>query len=507
MEVKEGKVGLDTEEPMAGRSIHANPHEIPAVGNLDSVNLNVNTVAVSSQVTLTKKSKLKERVRDGRLPVKGMQADFSETLKEKLQHKDLENQHTVRMLLMFYRELKDKMEVWETTEAKAELVAEKLKREEEKNLEVTERFNSVCEDMRAEICIAKSNNESFVKQLKALLEKYKRLQKRAGTFKQQLLEERTKKKMYQKTVNKTQRMAEELLMNRTLLEEQMDDATRELCECRKKIQSMEEEENEYYIGSMKAAEEERSALKAECCSLGQQLWKTREENKKLAQAVHAKELEKGRAERNLQESQKAVKQLYEELGESKTKTESIYLQFESMKKECKLLYNRHTVEILDLKEQQKASMEQFESMKTECEALNGVVCKLKKDKCVLKGELETLREEKEKSETAGKREAERLRAIVALLERERGLLLNEMGDLRKDYLSLSDRITQRIGQLHQTDDPMCITEISVHHHMAPKTDKAVAPIASVNMIEQIRRKLEEEEKWFHEETGELLQEP
>ncbi|XP_035387372.1 coiled-coil domain-containing protein 110 [Electrophorus electricus] len=496
MQLNEVRVGMDTEETKAGRSMHASPGKIPELENfeLDAVHLNINATLIehSPQVTLSKKSKEKEKEGgDQSLPVKGKQADISKALNEKLQQKDLENQH-IHLLLMFYQELKDVKEMWELKEAKSHIMAEKLKQEEQKNLEVIERFNSVCEDMRVEISIAKSNNERFVKQLKALLEKYERLQRHANTFKEQLLEQHTKKKRYQKTFKKMQQKTEELLMNRTLLEEQKDNILRELSACRKKIQAM-EEEHKQCIKMINSAEE-RSALKAEYGSLSEQLYKTQVENKKLVQAVQSKELEKRRAEKKLQDSQKALKQLYEELDESKIKTESVYLQLESMKKEFKLINSRHKVEILHLKEQQKACIGQFESMKTECKTLNEVVSKQKKDKCMLKEELEHLWKEKVKSEKASKQEGERLREAMGLLEQERNLLLNEMGDLRKDYFSLSDRITQRLRQLDQTDDPMCITKISVQHHRAPNAEKTVAPTTSMNMIEQIRRKQEDEEK-------------
>lgn len=72
-----------------------------------------------------------------------------------------------------------------------------------------------------------------------------------------------------------------------------------------------------------------------------------------------------------------------------------------------------------------------------------------------------------------------MREAVSLLEHERKLLLDEMKDLRKDYYSLSDRITQRLEQLEQTDVPMCITDITSNHQFrTAKTNNPVGQITS-----------------------------
>ncbi|KAL7890053.1 hypothetical protein AOLI_G00023110 [Acnodon oligacanthus] len=449
----------------------------------------------SSQATSTAKSTKKDSDRsDWSLSFKGKQLNFFESLKEKLQQKDLENQQIVRLLLKKRQELREVKEMLKLKEVEAQFIAEKLKCEEQKNFEVINRFKKVCEDMNKKISIAKNHNERFAKQLKALLEKYERLKKRASTIKEQLLEEHAKKKSSQKTVKKIQKMAEELLMNQTLLEKQKDDTTRELSTCKKKMEKMEKEQKQH-VRTVQRIEEEKSVIAAEYEALRDELQKTQEENKKLAEAVQSKEVEKRRSEENLQESQTVVKQLYAELDESKTQRESIYQQLDALKREVQLIHNRHKMERLQLQEQKQTCMKQCEDLRTERDALNEAVSKLKKDKHMLKEELECHQKEKAKSETASKREGERLREALSLLERERALLLDEMRDLRKDYFSLSDRITQRLGQLHQADAPMCITDISSFHHCrAPKVDNTTVPVTpSMDMIEHIRRKLEEEE--------------
>lgn len=424
----------------------------------------------SSQDSLSNKSKGKAGVRsDQRLSSEGRQLDFLEALKKKLQQKDVENQQIARLLLLKHQELRDVKEKSKLRDVEAQLMAERLNCEKQKNAEVTKRFDNACEDLRKKLSAAKCNNEGLAQQLKALLEKYERLQTRANTIKDQFLEERTKRKSSQKTVKKIQQMAEELLRNQTLLETQRDMAAKELSVCRQKVKIM-EEEHKKNIRAAQRAEEERSATQAQYKTLRHELYETQEENKKLMRSVQSIELEKERAEEHLQESQNVLKQLNAELDESKMQRESIHQLLEATKKEIKLIRSRNQAEKLQLQEQQKAYMKLFEDTRMQCEALNEVVSKLKKDKVVLKEELQCLQKDKAKAETVSKCEGERLRETVSLLERERELILEEMRDLRKDYFSLSDRITQRLGQLDQTDAPMCITDISsFHQNRAPNT--------------------------------------
>ncbi|XP_007240459.3 coiled-coil domain-containing protein 110 [Astyanax mexicanus] len=450
----------------------------------------------SSQATLTSKSKEKDRDRsDGSLPFKSKQLDFLEALKEKLKQKDLENRQIVQLLLIAQQELKDAKKMSKAKEVEARIIVQKLKCEELKNAELAKKLNNACEDMREKLCEAKDNNESFVKQLKALLEKYERLKKRANAIKQQLLEERAKKQSAQKSVKKVQQMAEELLSSQDFLEQQRDAAVKELSDCRRKLQTM-EEEHKKHVSIVQRVKGEASAIRSEYLNLREELSKTQEENKKLKDEVQSKDLEKDKAVGDFQECKNVVKKLYAELDESKLQKESIYQELEAMKKEFNLIHNKHKVENLHLQEEKKACMKQFEGVRMEREALKEVVSKLKKDKQLLKEELERLQKEKARAETASYREGQRMREAVRLLERERTLLLDEMKDLRKDYFNLSDRITQRIGQLDQADAPMCITDISsiFHQNQASNVDNTVVSVASsVDMIQHIRRKLEEEE--------------
>ncbi|XP_053088809.1 coiled-coil domain-containing protein 110 isoform X2 [Pangasianodon hypophthalmus] len=423
--------------------------------------------------------------------VKGTQPEFIGVLKEKLQQKDTENQQIIRLLLLKQHEL---IEISKLRKVEAQLMTERLKCEEQRSFEITKKFNHISEDMREQLSMAKSKNEHFVRQLRAILEKYERLKRRSDSIKKHLTEERTERKSCLKALKKTQQMTEELLMNQALLEEQRDAAKQEYSEFRKNMKAMEEQHNKL-VRTIQRLEDERSSMRADYENLKDQLSNTERENQKLTGALQSKELEKKQAEKSVEESQKLVKQMYEELDDCKMQRETAEKQLDTMKKELKLMHDRYKVKTVQLQEQHKSCMEQLEAKRTECEALSEVVSNLKKDKHVIQEELQCLQKEKAKSEIESQREGERMREAVSLLEHERKLLLDEMGDLRRDYFNLSDRITQRLEQLEQTDVPMCITDISSNHQIrTSKTNNTVGQITSnMDMIEHIRRKLEEQE--------------
>lgn len=440
--------------------------------NTDHINLEVDLNArknSNSPKSCSDHSDVKTAVsvssRENGFNLKGAQPEFIGVWKEMLQQKDMENQQIVRLLLLKQHEL---IEISKLREVEAQLMTERLKCEEQRNLEITKKFNHIFEDMREQLSMAKSKNEHFVGQLRAILEKYERLKKRADSFKKHLAEERTERKNCQKALKKTQQMTEELLMNQALLEKQRDNANQESSEFRENRKTM-EEQHKKLVQTIQKVEEERSSIRADYGTLKDQLSNTQGENQKLNQALQAEELEKKQAEKSVQEFQNLLKQLYKELDDSKMQRETAREQLETKKKELKRIHDRYEVKTLQLQEQHKTCMEQLEGKRTECEALSEVVSKLKKDKHEVQEKLQCLQKEKARSEMESKSEVERIRGAASLLEHERKLLLQEMGELRKDYFSLSDRITQRLEQLEQTDAPMSITDISSKHQI--KTSK------------------------------------
>lgn len=411
----------------------------------------------------------------------GNRCNFKETCPEftgvwkEMQQKDVENQQIVRFLLLQQHEL---IEMSKLREVEVQLMSERLKCEEQRIFKIAKKFNHIFKDMREQLFMTKSKNGHFVMQLRAIVEKYERLKSHADSIKKHLTKERTERKSCQKALKKTQKITEELLTNQALLKKQSDAVKQEYSEFRKSMKTMEDQHNEL-VRTIQRLLEERSSMKTDYETLKDQISNTEGENQKLTQALQSKDLEKKQAEKSVQESQKLVKQLYGKLDDCKMQRKTSEEQLDTMNKDLTLIHDKYEVKILELQEQHKSCMEQLKAKRTECEDLSKVVSKLKKDKHVVLEELQCLQKEKATSEINSKREGERMRKALSLMEHERKLLLDEMGDLRKDYFSLSDRITQRLKQLEQTDVPMCITDISSNHQTRTfKTNNTVGPITS-----------------------------
>ncbi|XP_052429342.1 golgin subfamily A member 6-like protein 22 [Carassius gibelio] len=439
-----------------------------------------------SKAVLKEISKGRERSRADKSPsLKIKHLDFFEVVKEQLQQKDLENQHLVHLLLVKRQELKDMKETSKQKEKETQLITEKLKCEEQKNTEITTRFEQTSEDLKKELAEAKSNNKTSMKQLKALMEKYERLKTRANTMKDQLSVELSEKKSCQKSLRKLQQMSQELLTKQKLLEEQRDVADRDLALCKETLQMM-DAEHKKNISIHQRLEEEISATRSESANLREHLRKAQEKNKELMQAARSKESDN---KNNVKEFQEMIEKLNTELKNCKTERDQALQQVEAVKYESKLIHNKQRVEILQLQEQQKACLQQSDGLRRECETLMQMVSKLKRDQQVLTEKLESVHKEK----MASTKEGARLKEAIRLLEREREVLLAEMEDLRKDYLGLSDKITQKMVHMDAADPPMTITDIITSHQRDAQkfshTDEGMIPD---DVIRDIRRKLEEE---------------
>ncbi|XP_055026085.2 uncharacterized protein cccdc110 [Misgurnus anguillicaudatus] len=435
-----------------------------------------------SKVILKDSSKCREKSRiEKSLSFKGKHLDFFEVVKEQLQQKDLENQHLVRLLMMKQRELKDTMEISKQKEKETQLIAEKLKCEEQKNTEITKKFDRTCEDMREELSEAKSNIKSSAKQLKALLDKYERLKTRANAVKDQLKVELDEKKSSQKTLKRLKQLTQELINKQKHLEDERDATAKDLSLCRETLQMM-DAEHKKNISIKQRLEEELTATRIESENLKDHLFKTQEKNKGLIQLARSKESDK---EKSLKESQDMIEKLNAELKKCQMEA---HQQVEAMKNESQQIHNKQKVEILHLQEQQKACLQQSDALRGECETYMGMVKKLKMEKQVITEKLESIHKEKIVMEMASTKEGERLKEAIRLLERERKVLLEEMEDLRNDYLGISDRIAQKMGYVDKADPPMTITDITSNHHR--RAQKKLSPTDDV--IEDIRRKLEGE---------------
>ncbi len=89
--------------------------------------------------------------------------------------KDLENQTSCPFVVGQATRTERYEEMSKQKEKETQLITEKLKCEEQKNTEISTRFEQTSEDLKKELAEAKNNNKTSMKQLKALMEKYERL--------------------------------------------------------------------------------------------------------------------------------------------------------------------------------------------------------------------------------------------------------------------------------------------------------------------------------------------
>ncbi|TRY60776.1 hypothetical protein DNTS_032211 [Danionella cerebrum] len=402
-----------------------------------------------SKVLLKELSKSRGREK----PDKRSPPDFFEVVKEQLQKKDLEHQHVVQLLLGEQQENRDLKQILKHKELESQLLSERLKCEQQKKTDITTRLDSACEGLKRELSEAKNYNKASTQQLKALVEKYERLKRRANALKRQLNVEINEKKSCQKSLTKLQSMTEELLMKQKLLEEQRDLGRRDLTLCQETLQMM-NAERKTNVCNIQRLEEELLAIRGDSAKLREQLHKVSEKNKELTQVAHS-------SEKNSQQLQETIEKLTADVEKIRTERSMAHQHVESLKSQSKQIENKQRVEILQLQDEQKALHLESHGMKRECNTLMELVSKLKKEKQDLMEKLESCRKEK----ILSCKEGDRLKEAIGLLQREREVLFAEMEDLRKDYLGLSDRITQRLSHMEDggTDPPLTITDITTSH--------------------------------------------
>ncbi|XP_041922080.1 myosin heavy chain, embryonic smooth muscle isoform [Alosa sapidissima] len=438
-----------------------------------------------------------------------------------LQQRDKQTNRAVQFLLMKQQDALEVSSLVKLREAEGIRLQEMLRMEQGRSAQLAAGFERVCEVLKSKLSLTESGNESLAGQLRALLEKYARLRKRATAAKRRLQGEVKDKEQIQRRLEETKRELEETKreleetkreleetkreleakqkreleakQKRELEEtkrelEERDAALAELEDSRRKLQRA-QEWREGVVREKLALEEEASALRSAVGRLTQQLGKSQRESKRLAKSVRSSDQEREASLKTLGELQDTVRSLHTKLEESGVERQAVMDQAEALKQEAESRHNRQRVEVLRLQEEHKGCVEREESLRREAGALVKLVSDLKQDKAELREEAEALRRE------AGR--AERLRDAVGTLENERLLLLAEMEVLRQDYVALSDRIAQRMAQLEQ-DEPMSAGEMApVRQASAQQSDlehtSATGSVATQDVIMQIRKKLQAEE--------------
>ncbi|KAG5831297.1 coiled-coil domain-containing protein 110 [Anguilla anguilla] len=419
--------------------------------------------------------------------------DVNKVLEEKLKLKELELQQMVQLLLMMQQDLEEVRGQSDLKDTEIALLAEKLKLEGKQHKENTARFDNTCNSLRGKLLASKADNKTFVKQLRQLLEKYERLKKRASAAKKQSYNDRVDKECAEKTLKDAKQERENLNAEQNLLKKKEETAQRAVSELMEKLRSIENycEKNVKDRGRL---EDEASKMKKEMEHLRNQLQKAQNETLRLVKSMSSIESEKEAAIKQLLESKERVNIMELKLDEYRAERETKSLQIKEMRREAKRSQDKLRAELLLVQENYKACEKIAESMQEEIATLSKLVLDLKQDKQLLKEELENLRQDKKQLEHKSQQEGKRLKEVITLLGKERDLLQMELGDLRKDYLNMSDRIAERMGQLGQDETHMCINEcMSIYEEARQDCQRVQHTDDNENVIRQIKKRLEDEE--------------
>ncbi|KAJ8418276.1 hypothetical protein AAFF_G00139850 [Aldrovandia affinis] len=412
--------------------------------------------------------------------------DVINALEEKLQYKELELQQMVQLLLTMQQELEETRKQSDLKVAEIGLLAEKLKLEGKKYKENAAHFDHTCGSLKGKLLTSKADNRTFVKQLRELLEKYEKLKRFASAAKKQSFEDLADKQRALKSLEEAKQEREQLYTVQRLLKEQEEAALRAVSDLKEKLQSV-GEDRERNVEEKQRLEDEASEMKREIKHLRDQLYKKRNESRRLTKHVSSVELEKEAGMKQLQESRAHISTLKKKLDEYRVDKESTSLQIKEMRHEAKRNQDKLWAETL-LVQDYKACQKTAEGLQKEVAALSKLVLDLKQDKCLLKKELEELCLERKQFEEKNQRDGERFKGVIASLETERNLLLAELGDLRQDYLTMSDRIAQRMGHVDQDESHACVHDyVSICEEYHPDRTATVSSIQSKEDDEQEAR--------------------
>ncbi|KAJ1143111.1 hypothetical protein NDU88_009422 [Pleurodeles waltl] len=229
----------------------------------------------------------------------------------------------------------------------------------------------------------------------------------------------------------------------------------------KSSESMKEEiyyikQNQFRLVEEKQMLEECvSGLQTENEQLAKCIEQAAKEIKSTKTLLSIKDLEITILVKKLRDAIDDLKNLEINISEYEFETRSMAFQIEQINQEkCQLEKNMEN-NYLESIARDDALGERVRSFQNECSALSKMVSDLKEDKNVLKDEL---REQvKEKRYFAAERnqycrETEKLEKSVKILERERDILKEELAVMHINYLSLSDRITNRMNVIEEEEE-------------------------------------------------------
>uniref|UniRef100_H3B593 Uncharacterized protein n=1 Tax=Latimeria chalumnae TaxID=7897 RepID=H3B593_LATCH len=344
------------------------------------------------------------------------------TLQECLSTLKQDNQRLVEELKLREKEVVDK-EIFETLE-------QEFSKTKEKNNDL-EKKNNILKDKLSQ---AENNSRACIKELKHLMGKYSDLKNYIRDLEKERCQNLTEKQSIIGLLDKLNDEKHKLCNDYNLLKGDKETQS-------KLLENVKEELNSLRQDTHRIIEEKLTLEKI--------ISKLQEKIQDLTEKLqNANDSEKEMLLLKLQEEKDINMELDRKINQYIVDKEAMGFQIEHTLSEKDRLEKEFQEQLKQSQCEHQATEKAMKNLRRECEALSKMVADLKEDKRLLKTELQEIVQEKHFFEAQSQRlceESGKLKDSAKILERERDILKNELDEMHKDYLNLSDRITDRLN--------------------------------------------------------------
>ncbi|XP_066549672.1 coiled-coil domain-containing protein 110 [Amia ocellicauda] len=422
--------------------------------------------------------------------------DAIKIFEKRLQMKDVEIQQNLQLLTEKEQELDEVRSQTEMKDTEIRSLEKMLKQEKKQNQETIANLEKACNSLKYSLLKAKIDQETVVKKLKHLLEKYAMVKKHARSANAQSLQNIAEKEHIMKLLDAAKQEKEKVCTEQGLLKEEKESALIALTDVKQEMSRM-KQDCYRNLEDKERLQKVVSRMKDENITLQKELQDAQQEIQRVMDLMSIQKVEKESYMKELEESKKTIEKLQIKMDEYISEKECTSLQMLAMKRDADIIQNKLQQEIQQLQQEKNATEQAAKDLRRESEALTKLVADLKEDKCMLRRELDEVGQEKASLEAKSQnlhQVGDKLKDVFSVLQKERNALLAELCDLRKDYLNLSDRITERMNEICQEDSHMSIQELKLSGEDLIKQRNTQQREESEEVINQIKKRLEEEKK-------------
>nr|XP_014344611.1 PREDICTED: coiled-coil domain-containing protein 110-like [Latimeria chalumnae] len=415
------------------------------------------------------------------------------TLQECLSTLKQDNQRLVEELKLREKEVVDK-EIFETLE-------QEFSKTKEKNNDL-EKKNNILKDKLSQ---AENNSRACIKELKHLMGKYSDLKNYIRDLEKERCQNLTEKQSIIGLLDKLNDEKHKLCNDYNLLKGDKETQSKLLENVKEELNSLRQDTHRI-IEEKLTLEKIISKLQEKIQDLTEKLQNANIYIERARKLASDKDSEKEMLLLKLQEEKDINMELDRKINQYIVDKEAMGFQIEHTLSEKDRLEKEFQEQLKQSQCEHQATEKAMKNLRRECEALSKMVADLKEDKRLLKTELQEIVQEKHFFEAQSQRlceESGKLKDSAKILERERDILKNELDEMHKDYLNLSDRITDRLNVLYRNSQEACqmpskeLTDcedsVEMRMNQQKTLDTACYEDAKKNTID-IRRRVEEEEK-------------